>query len=109
MSFRSRRCRVFAAIFIFSAASLLSPAFAADQELIDAARREGQVTWYTTQIVNQFARPAAEAFQKQYGISVNFIRGDDTAVALRVLNEHQAGHTLADVIDTTSVIPTITH
>jgi hypothetical protein len=40
---------------------------------------------------------------------VNFIRGDDTAVALRVLNEHQAGHTLADVIDTTSVIPTITH
>jgi iron(III) transport system substrate-binding protein len=108
MSFRSIRCRAFAATFIFAAAGLLrSSAFAADQALIDAARREGQVTWYTTQIIDQFARPAAEAFQKQYGIPVSFVRGDDTAVALRVFNEHQAGRTLADVIDSTSAIPTI--
>jgi len=43
-------------------------ASAADEALIAAARKEGQVTWYTTQIINQFTRPAADAFQKKYGI-----------------------------------------
>jgi ABC-type Fe3+ transport system substrate-binding protein len=108
MGFRSIRARAFAAVFIFASAGLVhSSAFAADQALIDSAKREGQVTWYTTQIINQLARPAADAFQKKYGISVNFVRGDSGEVALRVLNEHQAGHTLADVIDATSAIPAI--
>jgi iron(III) transport system substrate-binding protein len=82
-------------------------AAAADQALIDAAKKEGSVTWYTTQIVNQVARPAADAFQKRYGIQVNFVRGDSAEVALRVLNEQQAGHPLADVIDGTTTIPTV--
>jgi iron(III) transport system substrate-binding protein len=96
--------RSFIALWIMAG---ICPAFAADQALIDAAKREGQVTWYTTQIINQLARPAAEAFQKKYGIPVNFVRGDSGEVALRVLNEHQAGHTLADMIDATSAVPDI--
>ena len=39
-----------------------APALAADPALIAAAQREGQVTWYTTQITNQFGRPAMDAF-----------------------------------------------
>ena len=35
-----------------------APAFAADEALIAAAKKEGQVTWYTTQIITQFGRPA---------------------------------------------------
>src|SRR5215218_8824105 len=50
-------------------------AFGADEALIAAAKKEGELTWYTTQIINQFGRPAAEAFQKKYGIRVNAVRG----------------------------------
>ena len=57
----------FALAFLLAA---WTPARAADEALIAAAKREGQLTWYTTQIVNQFARPAAEAFEKKYGIKV---------------------------------------
>ena len=40
------------------------PADAADQALIDAAKKEGEVVWYTTFVVDQLVRPVAEAFQK---------------------------------------------
>ncbi len=72
-------------------AMALAPAQALDQALIDAAKKEGRVVWYTTQIVNQFARPAAEAFEKKYGIRVDYIREDSNEVALRILNEGRAG------------------
>lgn len=78
-----------------------APALAADPALIAAARKEGQLTWYTTQIVNQFARPAADAFQKKYGIRVNYIRADSNEVTLRIQNEGKAGRVQADVFDGT--------
>ena len=83
----------------------LSGASAQEQSLIDAARREGVVTWYTTQIINQFARPAAEAFQKKYGVKADYVRADSTEVALRIINEAKAGRTIADVFDGTTVTP----
>lgn len=79
-----------------------APAAAADPAMIEAAKREGQVTWYTTQIMTQFGRPAIDAFQKRYGIRVNAIRGDSIELAVRMLNEAQAGRVQADVFDGTS-------
>jgi len=64
------------AIALAAVLSATGAAHAADPALIAAAKKEGQLTWYTTQIVNQFARPAAEAFQKKYGVRVNYIRAD---------------------------------
>lgn len=78
-----------------------TPALAADPALIAAAKKEGELTWYTTQIVNQFARPAAEAFQKKYGVRVNYIRADSNEVTLRLQNEGKAGRVMADVFDGT--------
>lgn len=72
---------------------------AADAALIDAAKKEGEVTWYTTQIIDQFARPAAEAFEKKYGIKVNYVRADASDSALRILNEARAGRVQADLFD----------
>ena len=72
---------------------------AADQALIDAARKEGSVTWYTTLIVDQFVRPAAAAFEKKYGVKVNYIRADHNDVLLRILNEGKAGRMQADLFD----------
>jgi iron(III) transport system substrate-binding protein len=83
----------------------LHDATAADQALIDAAKKEGTVTWYTTLIANQMARPAISAFQNKYGITVNSVRGDTSALIVRIQNEAQAGKTQADVIDTTSGTP----
>jgi ABC-type Fe3+ transport system substrate-binding protein len=84
-----------------------APALAADPALVAAAQKEGQVTWYTTQITNQFGRPAMEAFQKQYGIRVNFVRADSIELAARMVNEAQAGRLQADVYDGTATAPAV--
>jgi iron(III) transport system substrate-binding protein len=75
---------------------------AADQSLIDAAKKEGQVTWYTGLILNQLGRPIADAFEKKYGIKVNITRADAGEIALRLHNEAQAGKVQADVFDGTT-------
>ncbi len=90
--------------FTLALAALCIPTFAtaADQALIDAAKREGEAVWYTTQIIDQFARPAAEAFQKKYGVKVTPVRADNAQISFRVLNEGAAGKLQADVIDGTA-------
>jgi ABC-type Fe3+ transport system substrate-binding protein len=82
------------------------PALAADQSLIDAAKKEGSVTWYSTAIVDQFIRPAAAAFEKKYGIRVDYSRASTAELELRVINEARAGRMIADLVDgtTTSVV-----
>lgn len=93
-------------LFVGNVPSAVS-SHAADEALISAAKKEGQVVWYTTQIINQFARPAAEAFQKKYGIKVNFLRGDSVETAVRILNEGRSGKVRADVFDGTSTLPAV--
>ena len=81
------------------AAATAPGARAADQTLIDAAKREGRVVWYTSAVVDQLVRPSADAFEKKYAIKVEFARSDGAAVNLRVLNEGRAGQMQADVFD----------
>ena len=88
------------ALFVAFVLSSIVPA-AADQALIDAAKKEGSVTWYTTQIIDQFARPAADAFEKKYGIKVNYVRTDAAESVLRIINEAHAGQVQADLVDGT--------
>ena len=78
-----------------------APALAADADLIAAAKKEGELNWYTTHIIPQFARPAADAFQKKYGIRVNIVRGDSVEIAVRLVNEAKANRMVADVYDGT--------
>ncbi|HWG04320.1 MAG TPA: extracellular solute-binding protein [Beijerinckiaceae bacterium] len=85
-------------IALFSCAPR-APASAADQALIDAAKKEGHVTWYTSLIIDQFARPAAAAFEKKYGIKVDYVRAEPTEIAIRIVNEAKAGHVQADAFD----------
>jgi iron(III) transport system substrate-binding protein len=75
------------------------PAAGADRALIEAAKKEGRVTWYTSLIVNQFVRPAAAAFERKYGIPIDFVRSDPDAIALRIVAEEKAGHVLGDIFD----------
>src|SRR5262245_9802503 len=81
-------------------------AFAADVALIAAAKKEGEVNWYSTQIVSQLVRPVTAAFEKKYGIKVRATRANATEVAVKILNESRAGRVQSDVFDgTTTVVP----
>ena len=75
-------------------------AAAADPALIEAAKKEGQVTWYTTLIVNQIVRPMKDAFEKKYpGITLQYARADDLVTSAKILAEAQAGRMQADIFD----------
>src|SRR5262249_27801002 len=82
-------------------------AVAADPTLVEAARREGKVVWYTTLIVNQAIRPLKAAFEKKYpGIELQFSRADETPTATKILEEGVAGRVQADIFDgITNMIP----
>ena len=73
---------------LFAAAILFGGAARADNAtLVEAAKREGRVVWYSTLIVNQLVKPVAEAFQKKYGIPVDYVRSDGSSLVVRLLNE----------------------
>ena len=75
---------------------------AADDALIAAAKKEGRATWYTTQIINQFVMPAAEAFEKKYGVHVDYVRNTANDLTINLLNEGKAGKIQADIFDGTT-------
>jgi iron(III) transport system substrate-binding protein len=78
-------------------------AFALDQRLIDAAKKEGEVVWYSTLIIDQIVRPVAKAFEEKYpGISVKFSRTPAGEMALKLQNEIRAHSVQADFFDANS-------
>jgi iron(III) transport system substrate-binding protein len=82
------------------------PCGAADAALVAAAKKEGQVVWYTTLIVNQAVRPLAKAFEEKYpGIEVRYSRADSGPTALKILNEARAARLQADVFDGNATVP----
>ncbi|HTP93349.1 MAG TPA: extracellular solute-binding protein [Xanthobacteraceae bacterium] len=85
---------------LFSVAFAAGHAAAADQALIDAAKKEGQVVWYTTLIVNQIIRPLKDAFEKKYpGVTLQYSRADDLVTSAKLIAEGQAGRVQADIFD----------
>ncbi len=75
--------------------------------LVEGARKEGKVTWYTTLIVDQVVRPVKDAFEKEYPfIQVEFFRGNTERIVQRMIAEYQAKRYEADLIDGT-VSPTM--
>lgn len=98
------RCRRAILVGLVIATAIeLSPSQAAeayqpDPKLVEAAKKEGQLLWYTTLIVDQIVRPLIKAFQQQVpGIDVKFIRVDSGMQVVRLINEANVGRTQADV------------
>ncbi len=101
----ARRARICTAALLWSVAlslALTDRAAAQDADLVAAAKKEGSVNWYSALTIDQIVRPAAEAFEKKYGIKVNYVRSDSSQVALRIHEEAQAGKVQADVFDGTA-------
>lgn len=67
--------------------------------LEEGARKEGEVMWYTSLIVDQVAQPIADAFKKKYPyIKFEFVRSDSTQILQRVMAEARARSVRADVV-----------
>lgn len=65
---------------------------------VDAAKQEGKVIVYGAQ-VPQAMKPLHAAFEKKYGISVDYWRGSSTQVSERALTEWRAGKPGFDVVE----------
>jgi ABC-type Fe3+ transport system substrate-binding protein len=82
-------------------------AHAIDPATIAAAKQEGEVVWYSTQIISQLVRPVTAAFERKYpGIKVRYSRANANEVAVKILNESHAGKVQVDLFDgTATVVP----
>jgi ABC-type Fe3+ transport system substrate-binding protein len=74
------------------------PAAEREKKLIEGARKEGEMVWYTNSGIENATR-YIQAFRKKYAfINANFWRSKTRQVTQRILSEANAGRHLADVI-----------
>jgi iron(III) transport system substrate-binding protein len=75
-----------------------------EQKLIEGAKKEGELVFYSGMIVNQALRPVTEAFQKKYPfIRMTFWRADSEVIAAKVGAETRANNPVGDVIEGTGI------
>src|SRR5215467_12110771 len=78
--------------------------------LIEGAKKEGKVTFYTGLIVDQVVRPLKEGFEKEYPfVQVDFFRGNSENIARRVLTEYQAKRYDVDVVSGSAATSMVQH
>jgi ABC-type Fe3+ transport system substrate-binding protein len=67
--------------------------------LVEGAKKEGKLMFYTALIVDQVVRPLKQAFEKEYPfLQVEFFRANSERIAQRVLAEYQAKRYDVDLI-----------
>jgi ABC-type glycerol-3-phosphate transport system substrate-binding protein len=72
-----------------------------ERVLIEGAKREGKLVWYTTLAADQ-NKQLAGAFEAKYrGVKVETFRTGSSALAQRLLTEAKAKRHIADAIETT--------
>ena len=72
-----------------------------DQQLVERAKKEGKLNFYSTMTVPD-AKMLTTAFEKKYGIKVSHWRSSDEKIVQRALTEARAGHHETDVFETNS-------
>ncbi len=74
------------------------------QILEEGARKEKNLTFYTTGILTQTVRPLVSAFQKKYPfIKVEIWRGSGRELTPRLFEEYQAGRFVVDAIEVNQI------
>jgi ABC-type Fe3+ transport system substrate-binding protein len=98
------RCPRSLALGLFLAASIVASAAPAaetyqpDPNLVEAARKEGELVLYTTHIVDQIVRQLIKAFAGYVpGVQVKYVRADGLGLVVRLTNEARAGRVQSDV------------
>jgi iron(III) transport system substrate-binding protein len=72
-------------------------AAASDTKVVEAAKKEGTVSLYSSASTGP-SNAIAEAFKKKYGINVTVYRAGSSDLATRVQSEESAGRTQADAL-----------
>jgi iron(III) transport system substrate-binding protein len=67
-------------------------------DVIAAAKREGEVTVYTAYLSPQTNEPIARLFEKTYGIRVNYLAARGSEIRERIRAEQTAGRYLGDLL-----------
>ena len=66
--------------------------------LIEAAKKEGKVVWYTSMAIDT-SKPLLDAFLKQYPfIKADLVRAGEEQLTNRMLSETRAGQWLFDAV-----------
>ena len=72
------------------------------QKLVEGAKKEGSVMVYSSMTVEDMA-PIQAAFEKKYGVKVNFWRSSSENVVRRAVSEIRAGRHDVDILETNAV------
>ena len=70
-----------------------------DQRLVEAAKKEGTLTFYTSMQTPE-SGPLSQAFEKKYGIKVQLWRATSDQVVQRAITEARGGRNSLDVVET---------
>ena len=77
-----------------------------EASLYEAAKKEGELTWYTAQILGETAQRIITAFTAAYpGIKVNLLRASGQVLYQRVMQELQMNALAGDVIGLADIGP----
>jgi iron(III) transport system substrate-binding protein len=72
--------------------------------LIEGAKKEGELTYYSAMIVNQALRPLTAAFQVKYPfIKISYWRADSEEIETKIGAEIRANNPVGDVIEGTGI------
>src|SRR5678815_4824732 len=72
------------------------------RSLVEGAKKEGKVSWYTSLIVDQVVRPVKEAFEKEYPfLQVEYFRGNSERLVQKMFAEYQGRRYEVDIVDGT--------
>lgn len=75
-----------------------------EQRLIEGARKEGELTLYSSMIVDQAQRPLLDGFMKKYPfIKAQSVRDDPPQQLQKLTAEARAGRMVADVLESTGL------
>jgi iron(III) transport system substrate-binding protein len=89
-----------AGVFFLSSLSISNVRAGSDAKIIDAAKKEGAVSYYTTMTLSQ-SKKVVDAFQKKYPfITPELFRGGGDEVLNRIQNEARGGLYAWDVVST---------
>jgi ABC-type Fe3+ transport system substrate-binding protein len=74
------------------------------ERLIEGAKKEGELTYYSAMIVNQALRPLTAAFQAKYPfIKISYWRADSEEIETKIAAEIRANNPVGDVIEGTGI------
>lgn len=74
------------------------------QMLLEGARKEGALTFYSSMIADQAIRPIVEGFQAKYPfVKVQYVRDDPPQMLQKLMAESRANRMVADVFETTGL------